>query len=35
MEIEMYDKRGKHLGEYNHVTGEQNKPADPTRRIEP
>ncbi|WP_350579906.1 colicin E3/pyocin S6 family cytotoxin [Pseudomonas sp. HY2-MNA-CIBAN-0224] len=33
--IELYDKRGKHLGEYNHVTGEQNKPADSTRRIEP
>ncbi|MEB0205136.1 colicin E3/pyocin S6 family cytotoxin [Pseudomonas sp. CCC3.1] len=33
--IEMYDKRGKHLGEFNHVTGEQNKPSDPARRIEP
>lgn len=33
--IEKYTKRGRHLGEYNHETGEQTKPADPTRRIEP
>ena len=33
--IEKYTKRGKHLGEFNHETGEQTKPADPTRRIEP
>ncbi|WP_460142833.1 colicin E3/pyocin S6 family cytotoxin [Pseudomonas sp. S3_B08] len=33
--IEKYTKRGRHLGEYNQETGEQTKPADPTRRIEP
>lgn len=33
--VEKYTKRGRHLGEYNHETGEQTKPADPTRRIEP
>ncbi|MGG7672413.1 colicin E3/pyocin S6 family cytotoxin [Pseudomonas sp. WC2] len=33
--IEKYTKRGKHFGEFNHVTGEQTKPADPTRRVEP
>ncbi|MFY9962963.1 colicin E3/pyocin S6 family cytotoxin [Pseudomonas sp.] len=29
--VEMYDKQGKHLGEYNPETGEQNKPAKPRR----
>ena len=33
--VEMYDKRGRHLGEFDADTGEQNKPADPKRRIEP
>ena len=33
--LEKYNKRGKHLGEFNRDTGEQLKPADPTRRIEP
>ncbi|MGH8328882.1 MAG: colicin E3/pyocin S6 family cytotoxin [Pseudomonas fluorescens] len=33
--VEKYNKRGKHLGEYNHETGTQNKPADPTRKVEP
>ncbi|AZD46204.1 colicin E3/pyocin S6 family cytotoxin [Pseudomonas chlororaphis] len=33
--VEVYNKRGKHLGEYNHETGAQNKPADPTRKVEP
>ncbi|MFH0024391.1 colicin E3/pyocin S6 family cytotoxin [Pseudomonas fluorescens] len=33
--VEKYTKRDRHLGEYNHETGEQTKPADPTRRIEP
>lgn len=33
--VEKYNKRGKHLGEFNHITGTQNKPADPTRTIEP
>ena len=29
--VEMYDKQGKHLGEYNPETGEQTKPAKPGR----
>lgn len=33
--LEQYDKRGNHLGEYDHETGMQTKPADPTRSIEP
>ncbi|MGF6152440.1 S-type pyocin domain-containing protein [Pseudomonas fluorescens] len=33
--VEKYTKRGKHLGEFNHVTGEQTKDADPTRWVEP
>ncbi|WP_433736777.1 colicin E3/pyocin S6 family cytotoxin [Pseudomonas putida] len=33
--LEKYNKRGKHLGEFDHNSGFQNKPADPTRRIEP
>jgi hypothetical protein len=33
--VEMYDKRGRHLGEFDAETGTQNKPADPKRRIEP
>ena len=33
--VEKYDKRGKHLGEFNHITGVQTKPANPTRWIEP
>lgn len=33
--VEMYDKRGRHLGEFDADTGEQNKPADSKRRIEP
>lgn len=33
--VEKYNKRGKHLGEFNHETGIQNKPADPTRKVEP
>jgi hypothetical protein len=33
--VEMYDKRGRHLGEYNPITGEQTKPADNTRKVEP
>ena len=33
--VEVYDKTGrKHLGEFDSVTGEQTKPADPTRRVE-
>ncbi len=30
--IEKYDKRGKHLGEYDHKTGRQIKPSDPGRK---
>jgi len=33
--VEKYDKRGRHLGEFDHKTGRQIKPADPKRRIEP
>jgi hypothetical protein len=33
--IEKYDKRGKHLGEYDYKTGAETKPANPTREIEP
>jgi hypothetical protein len=33
--IEKYNKRGKHLGEFNPETGEQTKNADSTREVEP
>lgn len=33
--VEKYDKRGRHLGEFDPDTGEQTKPAEPTRRVEP
>ena len=33
--LEKYNKRGKHMGELNHETGIQTKPADPSRRIDP
>jgi hypothetical protein len=33
--IEMFDRRGNHLGEFDPDTGEQRKPPDPTRRIDP
>ncbi|MEH8079412.1 colicin E3/pyocin S6 family cytotoxin [Gallibacterium anatis] len=33
--LEKYNKRGKHLGEFDYKTGEQIKSAVPTRRIEP
>lgn len=33
--VEKYNKRGKHLGEFDHETGHQNKPADPARKVEP
>lgn len=33
--VEKYNKRGKHLGEFNPETGEQTKPADNTREVEP
>ena len=33
--VEKYNKRGIHLGEFNHNTGARTKEADPSRRIEP
>lgn len=33
--LEKYNKRGKHLGEFDPNTGQQTKPADKTRRVEP
>lgn len=33
--VEKYNKRGKHLGEFDHITGEQTKAPDNTRKIEP
>lgn len=33
--VEMYDRSGRnHLGEFNHITGEQTKPANPSRKVE-
>ncbi|KIH83882.1 colicin E3/pyocin S6 family cytotoxin [Pseudomonas batumici] len=32
--VEMYDRQGNHLGEFNSETGEQTKPAKPGRKIE-
>lgn len=33
--VEKYNKKGKHLGEFDSETGEQTKEADPNRHIEP
>ncbi|QQZ44221.1 S-type pyocin domain-containing protein [Pseudomonas sp. SK3(2021)] len=33
--LEKYNKRGKHLGEFDPITGRQTKPADRSREIEP
>ena len=33
--LEKYNPRGNHLGEFNHITGEQTKKADKTRKVEP
>ncbi|MGX9559366.1 colicin E3/pyocin S6 family cytotoxin [Pseudomonas sp. CFBP 5750] len=33
--VEKYNKRGKHLGEFDPITGAQTKPANPTRWVEP
>lgn len=33
--VEKYNPRGKHLGEFDPETGEQTKPADKTRNVEP
>ncbi|MDD2058499.1 colicin E3/pyocin S6 family cytotoxin [Pseudomonas sp. GD03860] len=32
--VEIYDKQGKHLGEFDAETGEQTKPAKPGRKVE-
>ncbi|TCT58865.1 colicin E3/pyocin S6 family cytotoxin, partial [Vibrio crassostreae] len=32
--VEVYSKSGKHLGEFDHITGEQTKEADPSRKVE-
>ena len=32
--VEMYDKQGKHLGEFDPQSGEQTKPAKPGRKVE-
>lgn len=32
--VELYDRQGRHLGEFDPVTGEQTKPAGPERRVE-
>lgn len=33
--VEVYDSRGRHVGEFDHRTGQRLKPADPRRRIDP
>jgi hypothetical protein len=33
--VEVYDRRGRPLGEYDPNTGQQTKPPDPARRVEP
>jgi hypothetical protein len=33
--VEKYDRRGKHLGEFDPGTGTQTKPANPSRKIDP
>ena len=33
--VEMYNRRGRHLGEYDPTTGRELKPPDPTRRVTP
>jgi len=33
--LEKYDRRGKHQGEYDPTTGQQTKPRDPKRKVEP
>ncbi len=32
--VEVYDKNGNHLGEFDHITGKQTKPADKNRKVE-
>ncbi|MGZ6638616.1 MAG: colicin E3/pyocin S6 family cytotoxin, partial [Solirubrobacteraceae bacterium] len=33
--VEVYDSLGRHLGQFDPDTGDQQKPADPSRRVEP
>lgn len=33
--VEKYDRKGKHLGEFNPETGEQLKPPNPNYKVEP
>jgi hypothetical protein len=33
--VEVYDTQGRHLGEFDPVTGQPLKPADPRRRVDP
>ncbi len=33
--VEVYDRRGRHLGEFDPDTGEQTKPANPVYQVEP
>ena len=33
--LEGYDRRGRHLGEFDPASGERLKPADPTRQVDP
>jgi hypothetical protein len=33
--VEMYNRRGEHLGEFDPVDGRRLKPGDPTRRAQP
>ncbi|MCC4225979.1 S-type pyocin domain-containing protein [Vibrio campbellii] len=32
--VEIYTKNGKHIGEFDHISGEQTKEADPSRKVE-
>jgi hypothetical protein len=33
--VEVYDSRGRHLGQFDPVTGDQQKVADPAYRVDP
>ncbi|WP_413204497.1 colicin E3/pyocin S6 family cytotoxin [Rhodospirillum sp. A1_3_36] len=33
--VERYNRRGKHEGEFDHITGKRTKDADPSRSVEP
>lgn len=32
--VDLYDKEGKHLGAFDHITGDQTKPAKPGQTVE-